>query len=77
MSVDLTHSIETGMQTYPDDPTVEVQDHASHDADGYRVEALEREIDGGGTATADGSAVGDAVDASDSEGQDRADPPEQ
>jgi kynurenine formamidase len=41
MSVDLTHSIETGMQTYPDDPTVEVQDHASHDADGYRVEALE------------------------------------
>ncbi|ESS09445.1 MAG: putative metal-dependent hydrolase, partial [uncultured archaeon A07HN63] len=38
--VDLTHPIEDGMQTYPGDPAVELSDHATHDADGYHVEAL-------------------------------------
>lgn len=37
---DLSHPIETGMQTYPDDPPVDVSDHATVDADGYRVSAL-------------------------------------
>ena len=38
--VDLTHSLDTGMQTYPDDPAVSVTDHATHAADGYHVESL-------------------------------------
>ena len=38
---DLTHPIETGMQTYPGDPEVAVRSHASHDADGYSVSSLE------------------------------------
>ena len=38
--VDLTHPIEDGMQTYPGDPDVERSTHATHDADGYHVEAL-------------------------------------
>ncbi|QZX99888.1 S-layer glycoprotein N-glycosyltransferase AglJ [Halobaculum rubrum] len=42
-----------------------------------RVEALEREVDSAGAATADGPTGDDATDTSDSEGQDRADPPEQ
>ena len=29
------------MQTYPGDPDVAVRNHASHDADGYRVDAVE------------------------------------
>jgi kynurenine formamidase len=41
MAIDLTHPIETGMQTYPGDPDVTVHDYASHDADGYRVSAVE------------------------------------
>jgi kynurenine formamidase len=40
MHVDLTHRIETGMQTYPSDPDVAVRSHASHDADGYSVSSL-------------------------------------
>ncbi len=40
MHADLTHRIESGMQTYPGDPDVTVQDHATHAADGYRVAAL-------------------------------------
>ncbi len=41
MHVDLSHRIETGMQTYPGDPDVTVRDHATHAEDGYRVDALE------------------------------------
>jgi kynurenine formamidase len=37
---DLTHPIEAGMQTYPGDPEVSVEDAATHDADGYRVSEL-------------------------------------
>jgi kynurenine formamidase len=37
---DLSHPIESGMQTYPGDPAVEVRPHADFDADGYRVTAL-------------------------------------
>jgi kynurenine formamidase len=37
---DLSHPIETGMQTYPDDPDVALAPHADFDADGYRVTAL-------------------------------------
>ncbi|MBB6645273.1 cyclase family protein [Halobellus ruber] len=40
-NVDLSHPIETGMQTYPGDPDVAVRSHAAHDADGYRVSSLE------------------------------------
>ena len=40
MHADLTHRVESGMQTYPGDPTVTVREHASHAADGYRVAAL-------------------------------------
>ena len=38
---DLTHQIETGMQTYPDDPAVTVTPAATVDADGYAVERVE------------------------------------
>ncbi|ELY77664.1 cyclase family protein [Natrinema pallidum DSM 3751] len=41
MHVDLSHPIETGMQTYPDDPAVTVRRHATHDDHGVRVDALE------------------------------------
>jgi kynurenine formamidase len=37
---DLTHPIETGMQTYPADPPVSVDYIATHDADGYRESSL-------------------------------------
>ncbi|WP_136590204.1 cyclase family protein [Salinigranum halophilum] len=37
---DLSHPLETGMQTYPDDPDVAISPHAGFDADGYRVTAL-------------------------------------
>ncbi|MEZ3118107.1 cyclase family protein [Halobaculum sp. MBLA0147] len=39
--IDLTHPIETGMQTFPDDPPVEVTQAASVNDDGYGVEAVE------------------------------------
>ena len=38
---DLTHRVESGMQTYPGDPAVEVTPVAEMDADGYRVSRLE------------------------------------
>ena len=38
--IDLTHPIETDMQTYPGDPAVTRSDHATHDQDGYHVETL-------------------------------------
>ena len=38
---DLTHRVESGMQTYPGDPAVEVTPAAEMDADGYRVSHLE------------------------------------
>lgn len=41
MQVDLSQPIETGMQTYPDDPSVAVGRHASHEEHGVRVDALE------------------------------------
>ncbi|QCS43541.1 cyclase family protein [Natrinema versiforme] len=41
MHVDLSHPIETGMQTYPDDPAVAVRPHATHEDHGVRVDALE------------------------------------
>jgi kynurenine formamidase len=37
---DLSHELNTGMQTYPDDPAVRVAPHADVDTDGYRVTAL-------------------------------------
>ena len=40
MQVDLSHPIEAGMQTYPGDPAVEVAPHATHDADGFHVDAV-------------------------------------
>lgn len=41
MHVDLSQPIETGMQTYPDDPAVAVRRHATHEDHGVRVDALE------------------------------------
>jgi len=38
---DLTHPVEPRMPTYPGDPPVRVAPHATHDADGSRVAALE------------------------------------
>ena len=38
--IDLTHPIDTGMQTYPGDPPVSLSDHATHAVDGYHVESL-------------------------------------
>ncbi|QLG26598.1 cyclase family protein [Halorarum halophilum] len=38
---DLTRQVEDGMPTYPGDPEVRVTPHATADADGYRVTALE------------------------------------
>ncbi|MFB6155182.1 MAG: cyclase family protein [Haloferacaceae archaeon] len=38
---DLTRPVEAGMPTYPGDPPVRVDDHATFDGDGYRVSALE------------------------------------
>ena len=38
---DLTRPVEDGMPTYPGDPEVRVTPHATADADGYRVTALE------------------------------------
>ena len=37
---DLTHRIETGMQTYPGDPTVRLEPVATHDSAGYRESHL-------------------------------------
>lgn len=37
---DLTHPIETGMQTYPGDPAVSVEVVATHDSEGYRESKL-------------------------------------
>lgn len=37
---DLSHPLESGMQTYPNDPAVSLVPHAAFDADGYRVTAL-------------------------------------
>ncbi|QGN07704.1 cyclase family protein [Halorhabdus sp. CBA1104] len=37
---DLTHPIETGMQTYPGDPPVSVEPVATHEEDGYRESGL-------------------------------------
>lgn len=34
---DLSHSIRTGMPTYPGDPAVSLTPHATHESDGYRV----------------------------------------
>jgi kynurenine formamidase len=39
--VDLSHRIETGMQTYPGDPDVDVREYATHADDGYRVAGIE------------------------------------
>ncbi|WP_410767065.1 cyclase family protein [Haloferax sp. DFSO60] len=39
--VDLTRPIESGMPTYPGDPPVSVESHATFDRDGYRVARLE------------------------------------
>jgi kynurenine formamidase len=38
---DLTRRVETGMQTYPGDPPVSVAPHATVEADGYRISAVE------------------------------------
>lgn len=41
MQVDLSHPIRTGMQTYPDDPTVDIRRYASHEEHGVRVDTIE------------------------------------
>lgn len=41
MHFDLSHPIETGIQTYPGDPEVTVQAHATHDKDGFHVDSVE------------------------------------
>lgn len=38
--VDCSHPLESGPPAYPGDPPVEIEPHASHDADGYRVTRL-------------------------------------
>ena len=38
---DLSHPIETGMQTYPGDPAVTVEPAATHGTDGFHVESVE------------------------------------
>jgi len=38
--VDLSHPIETGMQTFPGDPEVTVSEHATHESDGFHVDGL-------------------------------------
>ena len=40
MQVDLSHPIQSGMPTYPGDPAVEVDPHATHDPDGFHVDAV-------------------------------------
>ncbi|NIC00299.1 cyclase family protein [Halobacterium sp. R2-5] len=40
MQVDLSHRIETGMQTFPGDPAVAVDEHATHEEDGFHVDAV-------------------------------------
>lgn len=39
--VDLTRSITSGMPTYPGDPEVRIEPHATHESDGYRVSRVE------------------------------------
>ncbi|MFB6271086.1 MAG: cyclase family protein, partial [Halobacterium sp.] len=41
MHVDLSHPIETGMQTFPGDPDVRVEAAATHDEDGFHVESVQ------------------------------------
>lgn len=41
MHVDLSHTIETGMQTFPGDPDVAVESAATHDEDGFHVESVQ------------------------------------
>lgn len=38
---DLSQPLDEAVPVYPGDPTVSLRQHASHDADGYRVTALE------------------------------------
>jgi kynurenine formamidase len=40
MLYDLSQPVETGMQTYPGDPDVSLEPHATVEADGYRVSEL-------------------------------------
>ncbi len=39
--IDLSQPLDEGVPVYPGDPTVSIRPHATHDADGYRVTALE------------------------------------
>lgn len=39
--IDLTRPIEPGMPTYPGDPEVRIEPHATHESDGYRVSRIE------------------------------------
>ncbi|WP_281195296.1 cyclase family protein [Halorubrum sp. F4] len=41
MHHDLSHPIETGIQTYPGDPAVTVETVATHETDGFHVESVE------------------------------------
>jgi kynurenine formamidase len=62
---DCSHPIETGMQTYPGDPSVSVEPAATVEADGYRVAALAigshtgTHVDAPSHALADGKTLGD------------------
>jgi len=64
---DLSHAIESDMPVFPGDPDVSVEPHATVDADGYRVSAVElgshtgTHVDAPSHTEADGRAI-DAVD---------------
>jgi kynurenine formamidase len=62
--VDLTRPVESGMPTYPGDPAVEIEPHATFDADGYRVSRLQlgthagTHVDAPSHTEADGRSLG-------------------
>lgn len=62
---DLSHPVETGLLTYPGDPAVVVEPHATYEADGHRVTALElgshsgTHIDAPSHTEPDGRSLGD------------------
>jgi len=62
---DLSHVIETDMPVFPGDPDVSVEPHATVDADGYRVSAIElgshtgTHVDAPSHTQADGRAIDD------------------
>lgn len=62
---DLSHRLETGVQTYPGDPSVAVEPHTVYEDDGHRVSALElgthsgTHVDAPSHTEADGKTLGE------------------